>query len=63
MVLAGGHMSKVWTWLNGFRVRRHARFSGEWSADRVCPYAHPQMIAAWENGHANRGSLDHLMEW
>jgi len=62
-VAAGGDMSKVRTWLNGFRARRRAQFAGEWSAARVCPYAHPQMAAAWEKGRANRGALDHLMEW
>ncbi len=56
-------MSKVRIWLNGLGARRRAQFAGEWSVDRVCPYAHPQMIAAWEKGRANRGSLDHLMEW
>lgn len=62
-VAVDGDMSKVRTWLNGFRARRRARFAGEWSADRVCPYAHPQTAAAWEKGRANRGALDQLMEW
>lgn len=62
-VAAGGHMSKIRTWLNGLGAGRRARFAGEWSAGCVCPYDHPQMAAAWEKGRANRGSLDRLMEW
>jgi hypothetical protein len=62
-VAADGDMSKVRIWLNGFRARRRAQYAGEWSTDCVCPYAHPQMAAAWEKGRANRGNLDHLMEW
>ena len=56
-------MSKVRSWVNGFKARRGARFAGEWSADHVCPYAHPQMAAAWEKARPNRDSLAHLMEW